>query len=229
MNPKVITFVLFTWIFALGLVISLPWRAQVPGRTLSGTITDPSGTVVPNAQVVIKNSATGITTSLTTNAEGSRCDRNITGPQPGRDGGCLDEDDRTGAADAICDEDHILILSGPIRNTGAIPLEMRGRNRWEYLCFCLLPSRQPSVHKRSGRQLVATKPLPNFTGNCDHFAVDLKGKRSFVTSELMPPSSIDRKSPANSACPSFPAPGWGSSCLLSRMAAVMRSNSSQLT
>jgi len=32
-------------------------------------------------------------------------------------------------------------------------------------------------------KLVATTPLPNFTGDFDHFAVDLKGKRLFLTAE----------------------------------------------
>jgi outer membrane receptor protein involved in Fe transport len=70
MNPKVIKFALSALVFALCLMTSLPLRAQVAGGTLSGTITDTSGAAVPNAQVEIKNSATGITRSLTTNAEG---------------------------------------------------------------------------------------------------------------------------------------------------------------
>jgi hypothetical protein len=70
MNPKMIKFAVFVWIFALCLMISVPLRAQVAGGTLSGTITDPSGAAVPNAEVVIKNSATGITRTLTTNADG---------------------------------------------------------------------------------------------------------------------------------------------------------------
>jgi DNA-binding beta-propeller fold protein YncE len=32
-------------------------------------------------------------------------------------------------------------------------------------------------------KLVATTPLPNFSGDFDHFAVDLKGKRVFLTAE----------------------------------------------
>jgi len=70
MNPKVVKAVLFTWVFALCLVMSLSLRAQVAGGTLSGTITDPSGAAVPSAQVVVKNSATGITRTLTTNSDG---------------------------------------------------------------------------------------------------------------------------------------------------------------
>src|SRR6202521_3952880 len=70
MNPKTIKIVIFVWIFGLFLVNSRPVRAQVAGGTLSGSITDPSGAGVANAQVVIKNTATGIATSVTTNTDG---------------------------------------------------------------------------------------------------------------------------------------------------------------
>src|ERR1700730_11402980 len=70
MNSRSIRFALFAWIFSLCIVMSCPLHAQVAGGTLSGTITDPSGAAVPNAQVVIKNSATGITRTLTTNVDG---------------------------------------------------------------------------------------------------------------------------------------------------------------
>jgi hypothetical protein len=70
MNLKTMKVVLFSLIFALCLVNSLPSRGQVAGGTLSGTITDPSGAAVANAQVVIKNSATGVARSVTTNTDG---------------------------------------------------------------------------------------------------------------------------------------------------------------
>jgi len=44
--------------------------AQVVGGTLSGTITDPSGRVVPQAQIVIQNVATGVERIVTTNTDG---------------------------------------------------------------------------------------------------------------------------------------------------------------
>src|SRR5579863_1801298 len=55
-------------------------KAQVVGANLSGTITDPSGAVVPNAQVAIKNVATGVVRTVTTNADGVYSAPNL---QPG--------------------------------------------------------------------------------------------------------------------------------------------------
>src|SRR5260370_739871 len=49
---------------------SAPASAQVAGGNLSGTISDPSGRLVPQALVAIQNVATGITTTVTTNADG---------------------------------------------------------------------------------------------------------------------------------------------------------------
>jgi hypothetical protein len=54
--------------------------AQVVGATLSGTITDQSGGVVPNAQISIRNTATGDTRNVTTNADGIYSAANL---QPG--------------------------------------------------------------------------------------------------------------------------------------------------
>jgi hypothetical protein len=65
-------------IFALSvsviLAISLPWAnqayAQGGGATLTGTVTDRSGAVIPKAQIAVKNAATGITRSSETNSAG---------------------------------------------------------------------------------------------------------------------------------------------------------------
>src|SRR5258707_13216345 len=57
-------FVMATMLFPAAL------RAQVAGGTLSGTITDPTGRAVPQAQIVITNVATGVERVVTTNAEG---------------------------------------------------------------------------------------------------------------------------------------------------------------
>src|SRR6266403_288817 len=53
-----------------GICISAPARAQVAGGNFSGTISDPSGRLVPQAQISIQNVATGITTTVTTNSDG---------------------------------------------------------------------------------------------------------------------------------------------------------------
>ena len=59
-----------TVVVILGVLLSVPANGQVAGATLSGTIKDSSGAVIPGAQVVIKNVATGVTTELATNTDG---------------------------------------------------------------------------------------------------------------------------------------------------------------
>ena len=56
----------------LGLSIVLVGRlyGQVAGATLSGTVSDASGAVIPQAQVSVKNPATGISTIFTANSDG---------------------------------------------------------------------------------------------------------------------------------------------------------------
>jgi Carboxypeptidase regulatory-like domain/TonB dependent receptor-like, beta-barrel len=55
---------------ALSLLISGRLQAQVAGATLSGTLTDASGALIPNGQISIKNLATGVTRSVTADAAG---------------------------------------------------------------------------------------------------------------------------------------------------------------
>jgi len=57
-------------ILMCGICFSAPASAQVAGGNLSGTISDPSGRLVPQALVAIENTATGITTTVTTNSDG---------------------------------------------------------------------------------------------------------------------------------------------------------------
>lgn len=54
----------------LGLLISIPAHAQVAGATLSGTVTDPSGAVIPNTQLSIRNTATGVVRGISTDSAG---------------------------------------------------------------------------------------------------------------------------------------------------------------
>ncbi len=47
-----------------------PLLGQVAGGTLAGTISDPSGAEIPDAQIVIKDVATGVERTVTTNKDG---------------------------------------------------------------------------------------------------------------------------------------------------------------
>jgi len=57
-------------VLAFTMWMSICVHAQVAGATLTGTISDSSGSAIPNAEVSIKNVATGETRALTTDAAG---------------------------------------------------------------------------------------------------------------------------------------------------------------
>jgi hypothetical protein len=57
-------------VLVLGPFAVIPSHAQVTGATISGTVTDPSGDAIPKARVSVKNTATGVTTDATTDADG---------------------------------------------------------------------------------------------------------------------------------------------------------------
>ncbi len=50
------------------------------------------------------------------------------------------------------------------------------------LLFCVTPF-QTGAQEKSPMKLLATTPLPGFTGDFDHFGLDLKGKRLFLAAE----------------------------------------------
>jgi hypothetical protein len=67
-SPKIILVALLTLI--LGLWQAAPANAQIVGATLTGTVTDASGSAIPAAQISIKDVATGVTRTLTADASG---------------------------------------------------------------------------------------------------------------------------------------------------------------
>ncbi len=81
-NPRwtrtatVLNLVVF-FVLAFALLSGGHLEAQVAGATLTGTVTDKSGAVVPNAQVAITNTATAITTNVTTGSAGLYSAQNL--------------------------------------------------------------------------------------------------------------------------------------------------------
>src|SRR6516165_2207160 len=60
----------FLALLMLVLLLPVSSKGQGAGGTFTGTVTDASGAVVPNAQITITNEATGIATTTATNADG---------------------------------------------------------------------------------------------------------------------------------------------------------------
>ena len=58
-------------LIALVFAITARLESQVAGSTITGTITDPSGAVIPAAQIVLKNLATEITTRTNSQSDGA--------------------------------------------------------------------------------------------------------------------------------------------------------------
>jgi hypothetical protein len=62
----------FIHVLVLLVILLIPFSvsAQVSGGSISGKVTDSTGALIPGAQVAIRNTATGVTTSLVANEEG---------------------------------------------------------------------------------------------------------------------------------------------------------------
>jgi len=69
-SPKSVFRFVIALVLLLNVLCSSPVFAQVVGGTISGRVTDSSGAAIPNAKVTIKNLATSVTTTITTNAQG---------------------------------------------------------------------------------------------------------------------------------------------------------------
>jgi hypothetical protein len=54
----------------LALVVSVPAYAQKITGTIRGSVTDPTGAIIPGAKVTVKNEDTGLTRSGTTTSAG---------------------------------------------------------------------------------------------------------------------------------------------------------------
>jgi hypothetical protein len=71
MDKRKMARILASFVFlALDVSVSVPARAQAAGATLFGTVTDASRAAIPNVQVSIENTATGIITLATANSNG---------------------------------------------------------------------------------------------------------------------------------------------------------------
>ena len=58
------------WILTMALFASAVFAQNSGAGTITGTLTDPAGSVVPGAAVAVRNTNTGATVSLATNGAG---------------------------------------------------------------------------------------------------------------------------------------------------------------
>ena len=61
---------IFLWTFILSFAVCCIAKAQTITGSVNGTVTDPSGAVIPNAKVTATNTDTGVATATTTNNDG---------------------------------------------------------------------------------------------------------------------------------------------------------------
>ena len=66
---KIAHYVVITGV-VIGLIVSLPVAAQVTTGSISGTVTDATGAIIPGANVTIRNVGTNLTRAVNTDAAG---------------------------------------------------------------------------------------------------------------------------------------------------------------
>src|SRR4030081_3436376 len=69
-NFRTLAVIVFSLVFILIVSLHVDVHAQVAGGEITGTLTDSSGRVIPNATVSITTLATGIDRTVTTNEDG---------------------------------------------------------------------------------------------------------------------------------------------------------------
>jgi len=80
MNPKATKFVVGLGISTHLFVFSTSLPAQISGSTLSGTVTDPSGAVVRDAQISVKTMTMHITAATAVSVGQELCVTKLQGP-----------------------------------------------------------------------------------------------------------------------------------------------------
>src|SRR5579872_6410426 len=65
-----VRFLTILLVFLISVSVPAPVHAQGAGGTLSGSVTDPTGAVIPTAKITVKNVATGVTREISTDNAG---------------------------------------------------------------------------------------------------------------------------------------------------------------
>ena len=70
LKPNNLVYLLGFWVLAIGLFMGSAFAQNSGAGTITGTLTDPGGSVVPGAAVAVRNTSTGTERALVTNGDG---------------------------------------------------------------------------------------------------------------------------------------------------------------